>query len=212
MSSMRTLHADPTTTTLAPTSDAPDSVATTVPETVPVCCAIRGTKGTASRNTTDSRSAGVDLTGHLLENGGSQVQVWASNTASPADPLPGAFSSRFADRSQPGCEREPLEFLEWEGQQQIDPLADQHERVPECRLRGRSAALDLRGVGHAPVREDGLAGEDRARFLGTVAHRDNEVPRLPLQPVDAARGTAGPRDVVFAQRLDRVRIHPIGGA
>src|SRR2546426_9821406 len=125
---VRTLRAVPTTTTLAPASGAPDSVATTVPETVPVCCAIRGTKGTASRNTTDSRSAGVDLTGHLLENGGSQVQVWANNTASPADPLPGAFSSRFAHRSQPGFEREPLELLEWERQQQIDPPADENER------------------------------------------------------------------------------------
>src|SRR5207249_6851073 len=49
-------------------------------------------------------------------------------------------------------------------------------------------------------------------FLGTVADRNHEVPWLPLQPVDAARGAAGPRDVVFTQRLDCVRIHAIGGA
>src|SRR5213594_4140815 len=45
---VRTLRAVPTTTTLAPTSGAPDSVATTVPDTVPVCCATSGTKGTTN--------------------------------------------------------------------------------------------------------------------------------------------------------------------
>src|SRR6266576_4384710 len=58
----------PTTTTLAPTSDAPDSVATTVPDTVPVCCATKGITGTTRRDATRSGSMGVDLTGHLLES------------------------------------------------------------------------------------------------------------------------------------------------
>src|SRR5436309_197292 len=157
-----TLRAVPTTTTLAPTSGAPDSVATTVPETVPVCCATSGTTGTTNRNAMRSGRTGVNLTGHLLENGGSQVQVWASNTASPADPLPGAFSSRFADRSQPGFEPEPLELLERERQQQIDPPADQNERIPEGRALGHGVARSLGGVRHAPMGQDRLAGEDRA--------------------------------------------------
>src|SRR5437763_11371397 len=74
-----TLRAVPTITTLAPASGAPDSVATTVPETVPACCATRGTKVTANRNAA-FRAAGVDLTGHLLEDDGSLIQVWPSNT------------------------------------------------------------------------------------------------------------------------------------
>src|SRR5438105_4283695 len=65
---VRTLRAVPTTTTLAPTSGAPDSVATTVPETVPVCCANDGTTGATSKNATSSGRTGLDLTGHLLES------------------------------------------------------------------------------------------------------------------------------------------------
>src|SRR5437667_1874744 len=82
---VRTLRAVPTTTTLAPTSGAPDSVATTGPETVPVCCATSGTKGTTNRNAMRSGRTGVESTGHLLGNDGLQVQVWASNTARRAD-------------------------------------------------------------------------------------------------------------------------------
>src|SRR2546426_757350 len=130
------------------------------------------------------------------ERGAPQPGGVPRNPPAPADPLPGAFSSRFADRSQPGFEREPLELLERERQQQIDPPADQNERIPEGRALGHGVARSLGGVRHAPMGQDRLAGEDRARLLGAVAHRDHEVPRLPLQPVDTARGTAGPRDVV----------------
>src|SRR5947209_4133710 len=85
---VRTLRAVPTTTTLAPTSGAPDSVAATVPETVPVCCATSGTKGTTNRNAIRSGSTGVNLTGHLLEDDGLLIQVWPSNTVGPAGALP----------------------------------------------------------------------------------------------------------------------------
>src|SRR5881628_4235779 len=103
---VRTLRAVPTTTTLAPTSGAPDSVATTVPDTVPVCCATNGTKGTTNRNAADSGRTGVDLTGHLLEDDGSLIQVWPSNTPPMVGSLP------VTDRSHPGFERKSLELLE----------------------------------------------------------------------------------------------------
>src|SRR5438445_578659 len=79
-------------------------------------------------------------------------------------------------------------------------------------LAPTSGAHDFGWVRHAPVRQDRLAGEDGTRFLGSIAHRDHEVPRLALQPVDAAGSVPGPGDVVVAQRLDRVKIHAIGGA
>src|SRR6266699_3266365 len=82
-------------TTLAPASGAPDSVATTVPETVPACCATRGTKQTANRNAA-FRAAGVDLTGHLLEDDGVADPGVASNTPSVVGALP------VADGSHPG--------------------------------------------------------------------------------------------------------------
>src|SRR6058998_974459 len=88
---VRTLRAVPTTTTLAPTSGAPDSVATTVPETVPVCCATSGTTGTTgttNRNAMRRGRTGVNLTGHLLEDDGLRIQVWPSNTVGPAGALP----------------------------------------------------------------------------------------------------------------------------
>jgi hypothetical protein len=62
-----TLRAVPTITTLAPASGAPDSVTTTVPETVPVCCANNGTMGATSKNAACSGTARLDFTGHLLE-------------------------------------------------------------------------------------------------------------------------------------------------
>jgi hypothetical protein len=65
-----TLRAVPTITTLAPTSGAPDSAVTTVPETVPVCCAKRDTRGTQNKNAAHSGRTGVDFTGHLLEDDG----------------------------------------------------------------------------------------------------------------------------------------------
>src|SRR5207249_11740081 len=72
---VRTLRAVPTITTLAPASGAPDSVATTVPETVPVCCATNRTKGTTNRNAADRGRTRVDLTGHLLADDGLLIQV-----------------------------------------------------------------------------------------------------------------------------------------
>src|SRR6266576_2922892 len=113
----------PTTTTLAPASGAPDSVATTVPDTVPVCCATKGITGTTRRDATRSGSMGVDLTGHLLEDDGLLIQVCPSNTAPPASALSGASTRRMADRPHPGFEREPLELLDRLRQQQIDPAA-----------------------------------------------------------------------------------------
>src|SRR6058998_404331 len=77
---VRTVRAVPTITTLAPASGAPDSVATTVPETVPVCCATRGTRGRTNKNATRGGTTGVDLTGHLLEDGGVADPGVASNT------------------------------------------------------------------------------------------------------------------------------------
>src|SRR5438046_10291350 len=80
---VRTLLAVTTTTTLAPTSGAPDSVATTVPETVPVCCATSGTKVTTNRNAMRSGRTGVDLTGTLIENEGMLIQVLHRHSVSP---------------------------------------------------------------------------------------------------------------------------------
>src|SRR6266480_2272946 len=202
---VRTLRAVPTITTLAPASGAPDSVATTVPETLPACCATSGTKQTANRNAA-FRAAGVDLTGHLLEDDGVADPGVASNTP------PGVGALPVADRSHPGLEREPLELFDRQRQQQVDPTTQEQEGILERRpLRG-VVARDQGRIRHAPMSHDRLAGEDRARLLRAVAHRDHEVPGLPFQPVDAAWGPASPRGVVFTQRLDRVRIHPIGGA
>src|SRR5438034_4677094 len=61
---VRTLRAVPTTTTLAPTSGAPDSVATTVPDTVPVCCATKGITGTTRRDATRSEEHTSELQSH----------------------------------------------------------------------------------------------------------------------------------------------------
>src|SRR5207247_9759792 len=95
---VRTLRAVPTTTTLAPTSGPPDSVATTVPETVPVCCATNRTKGTTNRNAADRGRTRVDLTGHLLADDGLLIQVGLVIR------LRWSVRYPFADRSHPGFE------------------------------------------------------------------------------------------------------------
>src|SRR5256885_11511025 len=103
--------------------------------------------------------------------------------------------ARFADRPESGFEREALELLERQRQEQIDPSADQQERIPERRSLGGFVALDLGGIQHAPMGQHGLAGEDRARFLGPIAYGDDEIPRLALQAVHGAGSAAPPPDV-----------------
>src|SRR2546430_2864219 len=116
-------------TTLAPASGAPDSVTTTVPETVPVCCANNGTIGATSRNATCSGRTGVDLTGHLLEDDGVADPAVASNTPRVVDALPAA------DRSHPGFERDPLKLFHRQLQQQVDPRSEERRVGKECRSR-----------------------------------------------------------------------------
>src|SRR2546427_13262864 len=99
---VRTLRAVPTTTTLTPASGAPDSVATTVPDTVPVCGATKGITGTTRRGATRSGSRGVDLTGHLLEDDGLLIQVCPSNTARPGGAVSGGLPGWFAGCPVPG--------------------------------------------------------------------------------------------------------------
>src|SRR5437764_15308796 len=73
-------------------------------------------------------------------------------------------------------------------------------------------AAFLRGVSPMTAKmpgEDRLPGKDRARLLRPVTHGDHKVPGLPLQPVDAAGGVAGPWDAILTQRLDCVRIHAL---
>src|SRR5207302_7049936 len=102
--------------------------------------------------------------------------------------------ARVADGSDAGLQREPLELLERQCQQQIDPTADQQERIPERRPLGHLVALDLGGVRHPPVRQHWLARKNRARFLGSIAYGDDEVPRLALQAVEATGSPPRPRD------------------
>src|SRR2546423_14096128 len=61
-----TLRAVPTITTLTPASGAPDPAATTVPETVPVCCAA---SGEMTRRAAYSGRAGARLMCHLEDDG-----------------------------------------------------------------------------------------------------------------------------------------------
>src|SRR5437899_12603783 len=102
-------------TTLAPASGAPDSVTTTVPETVPVCCANNGTTGATSRNATCSGRTGVDLTGHLLEDDGVADPGVARTTPRGVDALPPA------DRSHPAFRRAPFEPFDRARQRPADP-------------------------------------------------------------------------------------------
>src|SRR5437870_133270 len=146
---VRTLRAVPTTTTLAPTSGAPDSVAATVPETVPVCCATSGTKGTTNRNAIRSGSTGVNLTGHLLEDDGLLIQVWPSNTVGPAGALPRLPRPR-------GGSRDPAPDLprQHSGVEPVLELVDSrrlHTDLLEPGLRQQPPILGfLQGAGDAP--------------------------------------------------------------
>src|SRR5438067_4984830 len=100
---------------------------------------------------------------------------------------------RVADGSDAGLQREPLERLERECQQQIDPTADQQERIPERRPLGHLVAFDLGGIQHPPVRQHRLPRKNRARFLGSITYRDDEIPRLALQAVEPTASPPRPR-------------------
>ena len=99
-----------------------------------------------------------------------------------------------------------VELGEGELEEQIDATTQQDKCIPErLPLRGL-VPRDLGGIRHPPMGHDRLAGEDRAGFLRSIAHGDHKIPRLTLEPVDAARRMAGPRNAAFAQGLDRVGI------
>src|SRR3989442_8491358 len=118
-----------------------------------------------------------------------------------------ASGSRATDGRDVGVDRAPLELVQRQRQQQVDPPAEQQERIPERRPLPGLVALYLSGIRHAPVGDQWLSWKDRARLLRSIAHGDHVVPGLALQAIERARRMAGPGDAVRTQRLDCVGVH-----
>ena len=118
----------------------------------------------------------------------------------------------FTDRVDLGFQDQPIELLDRQGQQQVDAAADQRKGIHEGGLLGGVVTFRGDRVRHPPMREDRLTGEHRARLFRAVADGDHEVPRLPIQPGEAARRVAMPFDPALPESLDGVGIHASGGA
>src|SRR5437899_1606365 len=103
-----------------------------------------------------------------------------------------ASGSRATDGRDVGVDRAPLELVQRQRQQQVDPPAEQQERIPERRPLPGLVALHLSGIRHAPVGDQWLSWKDRARLLRSIAHGDHVVPGLALQAIERARRMAGP--------------------
>src|SRR5438105_1408429 len=105
LSLVSTLRVVPTITTLTPASGAPDSAATTVPATIPVCCAARGEMKRVEIKTRAAYSgnAWARLMCHRQDDG--RRHMW-QKTRRRGRRLP-----RVADGPDAGVEREPLEPL-----------------------------------------------------------------------------------------------------
>src|SRR5919198_805228 len=101
LSLVSALRAVPTITTLTPTSGVAASAATTVPVTVPVCCATSGVQTRSAANTERTR---CDPTGYLWGGGGASLgrQAWVRNTASQERPLEGSPGRIRLAASGPG--------------------------------------------------------------------------------------------------------------
>src|SRR5262249_37941556 len=91
---------------------------------------------------------------------------------------------------------------------QIDPAAQQSVGVVERPLLPFVGAFGFGGIGHAPVRHCGLAGEVWTRFLRPVTHRDDQVPRLPYGCFEAAGRASPPFDAVRSKRREGPGMHP----
>src|SRR5688572_9634330 len=80
-------------------------------------------------------------------------------------PTPGKRKTNLADGLYSRLKHKTLQFFNRESQEQIDTAADKGKRLHErSSLRG-IAPLDDGCVRHSPVRQDRLAGEDRAAAL-----------------------------------------------
>jgi hypothetical protein len=60
------------------------------------------------------------------------------------------------------------------------------------------------------VSQHRLAGKEGARFSGTVAHRNHDIPGPIDHIIDAARPPPGPFNARFTQNLDGIGVHPGG--
>ena len=63
------------------------------------------------------------------------------------------------DGSRLRLQDESVELLDRELEKQIDPAADEREGIGEGDALGRISALNLGGVGHAPMGQNGLGPE-----------------------------------------------------
>jgi hypothetical protein len=87
--------------------------------------------------------------------------------------------SQLSDLQQPLLEGEPIQFVQWQADQDREPALQLVVGPEEGLALVIVAAFHRRRIFDAPVRRHRLAGPDRAHFSGRlIAHREHEVQLL----------------------------------
>ena len=82
--------------------------------------------------------------------------------------------------------------------------------MPAQQAKCSTKPLAVDWIGNTPMGQRGLTWEDRTRLLRAITDRDDTIPVLALEAIEAAWGMPSVWNVEFLERLERQRIHARG--